>query len=194
MKYRDSIEVTVKTFSQTFVSFVFYYFFKSICFYHLHRLFRRFFHFLRKAWRLLVVNLAPNVMLAQELVCRQRFHPHLLGYPWILCVLQTKKASVNVQNRWINGIRFNNRMDKYFEKVNLVHDLPSKLEFNSFGCSSTDFGETYSKLVQAGRGFKHCIDGDWAGKISPALRNKERKKRNLWKTQELTRKMPDFQV
>lgn len=44
-----------------------------------------------------------------------------------------------------------------FVKFKIVANLPSKFEFNSFGCKSTDFGETYSKL-HAGRGFKHCTE------------------------------------
>lgn len=59
--------------------------------------------------------------------------------------------------------------------------LPSKLEFNSFGCSSTDFGETYSKLVQAGRGFKHCTDEDWAEKLSPTIRHGSERWCAKWK-------------
>lgn len=48
--------------------------------------------------------------------------------------------------------------------IQIAVDLPSKLEFNSFGCKSTDFGETYSKLhVVADRGFKHCTEDVWAG-------------------------------
>lgn len=55
----------------------------------------------------------------------------------------------------------------FMENKSLVR-LPSKLEFNSFGWSSTDLGETYSKLqVVAGRGFRHCTDDDWAENPSP---------------------------
>lgn len=47
------------------------------------------------------------------------------------------------------------------KKAKIQFCLPSKLEFSSFGCSSTDFGETYSKLPQVGgRGLRHWIDDD----------------------------------
>lgn len=56
----------------------------------------------------------------------------------------------------------------FIKQISLTFLLPSILEFNSFGCKSTDFGETYSKLHMVGdRGLRHCTDDDWAENPSP---------------------------